>query len=88
MPIKKTIMLKKLSFLFLLTNLISFHNSFAQDSVPQGKTIDQIIAIIGKQVILQSDIETQALQLRAQGYYTSGDMKCEILEQPFSIVLK
>ncbi|MBI9068364.1 MAG: peptidylprolyl isomerase [Salinivirgaceae bacterium] len=43
--------------------------------------IDQVVAVVGKQVILQSDIESQAMQLRSQGYYTSGDLKCEIFEE-------
>jgi len=74
-------MFKKISFVLILTNLITVQFILAQDSVPPGKTIDQIVAIVGKQVILQSDIENQVLQLRAQGYYSSGDLKCETLEQ-------
>lgn len=66
---------KSFLFLFVLTQIL--FPLQAQDK----KIIDQIIAIVGKQVILQSDIETQALQLRSQGYYTSGDLKCEVFEQ-------
>ena len=50
-------------------------------SAQEKKIIDQVVAIVGKQVILQSDIENQALQLRAQGYYTSGDITCEVFEE-------
>ncbi len=75
-PTKQRIMLKKIIPLLLLTSLF-FIKVNAQDKV----IIDQVVAIIGKQVILQSDIENQSLQLRAQGYYTSGDIKCEVLEQ-------
>ncbi len=45
------------------------------------KVIDQVVAIVGKQIVLQSDLETQAMQMKAQGYYSSGDLLCEVLEQ-------
>ncbi len=47
----------------------------------QDKVIDQIVAIVGSNPILKSDIETQAMDLQARGVTTEGDMKCEILEQ-------
>lgn len=62
--------------LVFLTNLF-FLNLNAQDKV----IIDQVVAVVGRQVILQSDIENQALQLRAQGYYSGGDIKCEVFEE-------
>jgi peptidyl-prolyl cis-trans isomerase SurA len=46
----------------------------------QPKIIDEVIAIVGNNVILLSDIEKQYQQMRAQGYYSPGDMKCEVLE--------
>ncbi|HNW50377.1 MAG TPA: peptidylprolyl isomerase [Prolixibacteraceae bacterium] len=49
---------------------------FAQD-----KTVDQIVAVIGSNVVLKSDIEEVYLQNQAQGMTSDGDMKCEILEQ-------
>ncbi|MCK9205850.1 MAG: peptidylprolyl isomerase [Salinivirgaceae bacterium] len=69
-------MLQKIKILSLLT-ILSFFSVHAQDK----KVIDQVVVIIGKQVILQSDIETQAMQMKAQGYYSSGDIMCEILEE-------
>jgi len=47
----------------------------------QDKVIDQIVAVVGSNPILKSDIETQAIQMQAQGVTTQGDAKCEILEQ-------
>ena len=47
----------------------------------QDKVIDQIVAVVGSNPILKSDIETQAIQMQAQGVTTQGDQKCEILEQ-------
>jgi peptidyl-prolyl cis-trans isomerase SurA len=54
---------------------ITAGNLFAQD-----KTVDQIVAVIGSNVILKSDIEAVYLQDQAQGITSDGDMKCEILE--------
>lgn len=48
---------------------------FAQDRV-----IDQIVAIVGANVILKSDIEKMYMDQQAQGITSDGDMKCEILE--------
>ena len=47
----------------------------------QDKVVDQIVAVVGSNPILKSDIETQAIQMQAQGKSTQGDAKCEILEQ-------
>ncbi len=47
----------------------------------QDKVIDQIVAVVGSNPILKSDIETQAIQQQAQGVTSQGDQKCEILEQ-------
>lgn len=47
----------------------------------QGQMIlDRIVAVVGEHRILQSDIETQYLQNRAQGVPMPGDPKCWILE--------
>jgi len=47
----------------------------------QDKVVDQIVAIVGGNIILKSDIENQYLQMQAQGVTSDGDMKCEILEE-------
>ncbi|WP_171594707.1 peptidylprolyl isomerase [Marinifilum caeruleilacunae] len=56
--------------------LMSMLTLTAQDNV-----VDKIIAVVGNQVVLKSDVETRFLQLQAQGY-TSGsvDLKTEIFE--------
>ena len=50
-------------------------------SVAQDKVIDQILAVVGSNPILKSDIETTAIQNQAQGITLQGDAKCAILEQ-------
>jgi len=49
--------------------------SFAQD-----KVIDQIVAVVGSNVVLKSEIERMYMDQQAQGITSDGDMKCEILE--------
>ena len=47
----------------------------------QDKVIDQIVAVVGSNPILKSDIETAAIEQQARGVTSQGDAKCEILEQ-------
>jgi peptidyl-prolyl cis-trans isomerase SurA len=70
-------MLKHLIKVFLLSGIIlgSLYVANAQD-----KVVDQIVAIVGSNPILKSDIENQALQMKIQEVTTEGDVKCEILE--------
>nr|MDA3818894.1 SurA N-terminal domain-containing protein [Candidatus Delongbacteria bacterium] len=56
--------------------LVSLHG-FSQNQ----KIIDQVIAVVGDEPILLSEVETQAMQLKSQGYYGATDVNCEILEE-------
>lgn len=49
-------------------------------SLAQDKTIDQIVAVVGSNIIMKSDVENMYLQEQAQGVVSNGDMKCDILE--------
>lgn len=46
----------------------------------QDKVVDQIVAIVGGNIILKSEIERMHMDQQAQGVTSEGDMKCEILE--------
>jgi len=46
----------------------------------QDKVVDQIVALVGGNVVLKSDIEHMYIEQMAQGTNSNGDMKCEILE--------
>lgn len=47
----------------------------------QEKLIDEVVGVVGGNVILFSDIETQYLQLKAQGNILGGSqLRCQILE--------
>ena len=69
-------MIRKLIGLFILTGCIVISNQ----TQAQDKVVDQIVAVVGKNIILKSDIEGMYQQQQAQGITTEGDMKCEILE--------
>lgn len=62
--------------LFSLLTLIFTMNLAAQD-----KVVDQIVAIVGGNIVLKSDIEKMYMDQQAQGVTSDGDMKCEILEE-------
>jgi peptidyl-prolyl cis-trans isomerase SurA len=47
----------------------------------QPKIIDGVIAVVGDKKILQSDVENQFFQMKAQGMKVSSDTKCQIFEE-------
>lgn len=49
-------------------------------TLAQDKVVDQIVAIVGGNIVLKSDIEKMYMDQQAQGITSDGDMKCEILE--------
>jgi len=63
-----------LVFMFTIIHLVS-----GQDK----QMLDQVVAIVGDKIVMQSDIENQKLQLIAQGYNTD-DIRCQILEELLS----
>lgn len=65
-------MLKKITFFFLLVSTLF---TYAQD-----KVVNQIVAVVGNNIILKSDVEEMYRNNVAQGISSDGDMKCEILE--------
>ena len=46
----------------------------------QSYVLDRLVAVVGDEIILQSDIEGQYLQMRAQGMIPGPDAKCQIFE--------
>ncbi len=55
---------------------------FGQRAISQDKVIDRIVAVVGKNIILESDVENQYYQYRMQGNIQGGEttVKCQILE--------
>ena len=72
-------MLKRIMLLFMagaLTTVV-----MAQE--PKVQVVDKVIAVVGKNIILQSDVENQYIQYRMQGNYegSGSAMRCAILEE-------
>lgn len=65
---------------FLSLVIMTTLSAMAQNK--QSMPIDKIAAVVGKNIILQSDIEIQYLQLRMQGSVsgTARSLQCQILE--------
>ncbi len=61
-------------FLLLLLPILGF----AQP--PEGKVVDMILATVGGNYIMLSDVENQYQQFVLSGGQESDDMKCSILE--------
>ena len=62
-------------FLPLLLVFVSF-TSYAQDNI-----IDEVIAVVGDNAILKSEVEQQYQQALSEGVTYPGDIKCHIFEQ-------
>lgn len=70
---KKTSLTRILTSVVMMLFIVSVTHA-------QDKIIDQIVAVVGGNIILKSDIEDMAINQQAQGITSEGDMKCEILE--------
>jgi peptidyl-prolyl cis-trans isomerase SurA len=70
------------SGLLVLTLFIGTNAAVNAQEVPEGVVIDQVVAVVGGHVVLQSDIEAQLLQFKMQEKtaMSDQDMKCELLE--------
>jgi peptidyl-prolyl cis-trans isomerase SurA len=49
--------------------------------VREGEVVDEIVAVVGDNAILLSDIEEQKLQMKAQGMYVGNTTRCILLEE-------
>jgi len=64
---KTTVFLLLLTFSFVLT-------SYSQE------TIDKVIAVVGGNMVLNSDVEQEVMRMKMQGSLPEGDVKCNIFE--------
>lgn len=71
------IIITKTAAVLILTLFVALRSVMAQPQV-----IDRIIAVVGKNMILESEVETQYLQYRMQGMIegSASSVKCQILE--------
>ena len=72
--LKKSLMLSVAMFALVM-------GSIAQE--PSVQVIDRVVAVVGRNIILQSDVESQYQQYRMQGSIqgSSQDLHCAILEE-------
>ena len=47
----------------------------------EGVVIDKVVAIVGRQIVMLSDVETQKMQIKSQNFNIPDDIDCQILEQ-------
>ena len=71
-------MLAKSYYKILVISILVFS---ANRISAQEKVIDKVLAVVGGNIILQSDVENQYIQLKAQGVSSGNDLKCELLEE-------
>ena len=67
----------------LLSKIVLFSLAFScllHSSVKSQQVIDQILAVVGNEKILLSDIEQEVLRMKMQGFMPEGDVKCEVFE--------
>ncbi len=75
-----------ISFFYLIFSGTVFSQDEQQDQPqdqPQGEVVDEVIAIVGSNIVLRSDIEAQYIQFRMQqGGAAGGEstVKCNIME--------
>ncbi|CAN5515250.1 peptidylprolyl isomerase [soil metagenome] len=74
-PINKNVVL--LLFLFFLVPQADAQST----GEPETNVVDQIAGIVGSNIVLQSEIETQYTQFIQQGNYSFPDLRCRILDQ-------
>lgn len=55
--------------------------SYGLNAQNEAKVIDKVVAVIGGNIILKSDLETQITSLRAQGLLVDENTKCELMEE-------
>lgn len=65
---------------FLLT-LFIFSLGTAASAQQQGQIIDRVIAVVGSSITLQSELETQYLQMLSSGYEPNDDSRCIVFEE-------
>ncbi len=66
----------RLLFFTLLFNCVGFVHA-----QPKGKIIDQVVAVVGNNLILQSDLDNELQQIKSQGNDSLPVDECTILEE-------
>lgn len=81
---RKNFMQRKISLTVFLPVFILFLTGTGQIQAQQDdkkKTIDKIIAIVGNNIILHSDVENQYMQYEMQGRTNKENVRCQLFEE-------
>ena len=80
MLLNSKIFLTRILTLIIILSTVSV--TFSQEQDDEVMVIDQVVAVVGKSIILESDIQNQYLNYRMQGGIggTAAGIKCQILE--------
>jgi peptidyl-prolyl cis-trans isomerase SurA len=68
--------MKKLRKIILLALCFTFSAVIGQQNV-----LDKVLAVVGNEALLESDIEMELMQLRAQGQLVDDEVRCFVFEQ-------
>ncbi|TAE46952.1 MAG: hypothetical protein EAZ89_19020 [Bacteroidetes bacterium] len=61
--------------------LVCCFASIAQAQTPtSGKVVDRIIAVIGDEIVLESDVDNQVNYLKINGQKDNGSLRCDVME--------
>lgn len=78
-------MIARIKFLLPLFAFFLYFSASAQDTIPkkQGELlIDQIVAVVGGNIVMQSDVENEYIQNMLQGNTKGGEgLRCRVIEE-------
>jgi peptidyl-prolyl cis-trans isomerase SurA len=66
------------NIILLIVIVCTSFNLKAQD---EGMVIDKVISVVGGNIILKSDLESQIASLRTQGVLVDDNTRCELMEE-------
>ncbi|MEL7251593.1 MAG: peptidylprolyl isomerase, partial [Bacteroidota bacterium] len=53
----------------------------AQSALAQRQVIDKVVAMVGGEIVLLSEVEEQFSLIKAQNPTVQGELRCEIIDQ-------
>src|SRR5690606_35312753 len=67
----------KKSILLLVFNISLYFSAIGQE----GKIIDEVLAVVGDEIVTKSELETQLMQMASQGMGINDQLRCQVLEE-------
>jgi len=68
-------------FRIKIITLVFFIFSALGVEAQNDSIIDNVIAIVGNEIVLKSEVEEQLMQMKARGMYGEGNERCKVFEQ-------